>query len=750
MGSRQPEGSTRPSASGDTGDTVIEGEVERITFENAETGFRVLKLAVPGKSERVAVVGSFPAVGVGARLRVRGTLITDKKHGEQLRAESVTELAPSTLVGIERYLGSGMIKGVGQRYAQRIVAAFGLDTLRVLEEAPEKLALVEGLGKKRIEGIVRAWQEQRSIREVMVFLQAHGASPALAARIFRRYGPGAVNVVANDPYRLAIDVWGIGFLTADRIASELGVARDSPQRMQAGVLQTLRDLTLAGHVYVGEEELVARAARMLELDDSEHPRILLAVASLEGGHHVVIESVHETRIVYPSALHAAEERLASRLGEVSRSQAPPLSGADRAIAEFEAKAQVVLAPEQRDAVERAASSPLLVVTGGPGVGKTTIVRAILAVLDRAGLEVRLAAPTGRAAKRLRETTGREASTLHRLLEFDPKTAKFKRDRSNPIDGAALVVDETSMVDLPMADALLQALPAGMRLILVGDVDQLASVGPGAVLRDIISADGIPCVRLTRIFRQASASLIITNAHRINAGEPPLVPEAGANTDFFYIERTTPEAAQKTIVELVTRRIPRRFGLDPVRDIQVLTPMHRGAAGSLALNEALQGVLNPVGPAIQRGGRTFRVGDKVMQLRNDYDRNVWNGDVGVVASIDREEESLVVSYDGTEPGGAVAREVPYDGASLDELTLAYACTIHKSQGSEYPAVVIPLLTAHFVMLSKNLLYTAVTRGKRLVVLVADSRAVALALAADRKDERRTRLGSRLAACLGPRA
>ncbi len=735
-----------------TGETVVEGEVERITFENVETGFRVVKLVVEGKSERLTVVGTFPAVGVGSRLRVRGSLVTDPKHGEQLRAANVTELAPSTLLGLERYLGSGMIKGVGPRYAQRIVSAFGLETLRVLEENPERLAEVEGLGKKRIEGIVHAWQEQRSIREVMVFLQAHGASPALAARIFKRYGPGAVNVVANDPYRLAIDVWGVGFVTADRIASALGVARDSPQRMQAGVLQTLRDLTDAGHVYVGEEELITRAGRMLDGSvGSSSPevgegRIFHAVSALEAGRHVTVETVHGARLVYTAGLHAAEVRLAARLAEIASAEARPLSGADRAIADFEERAHVALAPEQRHAVEQAATSPLLVVTGGPGVGKTTIVRAILAVLDRAGLDVRLAAPTGRAAKRLKEATGREASTLHRLLEFEPKSAKFKRDRQNPIEGGALVIDETSMVDLPMADALLQAIPRGMRLILVGDVDQLASVGPGAVLRDVISADWIPCVRLTRIFRQATKSLIVTNAHRINAGEAPIVPEAGTDTDFFFIERTTAEAAQKTIVELVARRIPHRFGLDPVRDIQVLTPMHRGAAGAVALNEALQAVLNPVGPSIQRGSRTFRSGDKVMQLRNDYDRNVWNGDVGVVASIDGEEGSLVVSYDGGEK--APAREVPYDGSSLDELTLAYACTIHKSQGSEYPAVVIPLLTAHFVMLSKNLLYTAVTRGKRLVVLVADSRAVTLALAADRKDERRTRLGPRLRALSPP--
>jgi exodeoxyribonuclease V alpha subunit len=442
-------------------------------------------------------------------------------------------------------------------------------------------------------------------------------------------------------------------------------------------------------------------------------------------------------VVYATQMHQAELRLARRLGELATAPARSLDGAARAIQEFEQRAGVELAPEQRSAVDEAARRQVLVVTGGPGVGKTTIVRAILAVLARAKVEVRLAAPTGRAAKRMSEATGQSAMTLHRMLEFEPKTQSFKRNRHSPLEAGAVVVDEASMLDLPMADALTDAIAPGTRLILVGDVDQLESVGPGAVLRDVIASGAVPCVRLRQIFRQAARSLIVTNAHRINEGEPPLAPAEGANADFFIVERRDPERARATILELVTTRIPQRFGLDPTRDVQVLTPMNRGPVGALALNEALQAALNPGhggGDAYVRGTRTYRTGDKVMQLRNDYDRNVFNGDVGFVSSIDPEEGTLVVRFE--------EREVAYDASDLDELTLAYACTVHKSQGSEYPAVVIPLLTTHFVMLSKNLLYTAVTRGKRLVVLVADPRAVELALSRGRREERRTRLAERL--------
>lgn len=744
-------------------EVAIEGEVERVTYENRDTGFRVVKVAVPGRKDRVALVGVFPAVSVGARVRARGTIEVDKNHGEQLRATSVTEIAPTTLAGIEKYLGSGMIKGIGQVTAERIVARFGLDTLKVLDEQPHRLREVPGLGPSRADALATAWQEQRAIRDVMVFLQAHGASPHLATRIWKRYGPKAATIVSTDPYRLAVDVWGIGFRTADRIASSLGVAKDSPVRMQAAVLQGLRDATEQGHCYVVGEDLVGRAARLLggdaqdpaPPDASELSRIEEGLASLVRAGMVVaeregsLERAHVEALrraaIYDVTMHETEKRLAARLGALARMEGDALPGFEEAVARFEKETGTQLAPEQRLAVERAARCPLLVVTGGPGVGKTTIVKAILSVFDRARVPTRLAAPTGRAAKRMSEATGREAATLHRLLEFDPKSGAFKRDAKHPLDAGAIVVDESSMVDVWMADALTQAVANGARLVLVGDVDQLPSVGPGSFLRDAIASGIVPYVRLLKIFRQAEKSLIVQNAHRINAGEAPIVPPPGdTSADFFVVDKRDPDEARKIILELVTRRIPRRFGLDPVRDIQVLTPMNRGPAGTQLLNEELQAALNPNAPGMVRGRTTFRIGDKVMQLKNDYDRNVWNGDVGVVAKVDEEEGALVVRF---EEKDEEAREVTYDGSSLDELALAYACTIHKSQGSEYPAVVIPLLTTHYVMLSKNLLYTAVTRGKRVVVLVADPRALRLSLAEDRREHRLTKLAVRLSEACG---
>jgi len=718
-----------------SGDVTLEGEVARVTYSDGQSGFQVIKVAVDGRGDPVTVVGTFPPVAVGGRVRARGAWTVDKRHGEQLRAETVTELLPSTLVGVERYLGSGLVKGVGAGYARRIVAHFGMDTLRVLDEQPERLDEVEGLGQKRRESIRRAWSDQRAVREIMVFLQAHGASPALASRIHKRYGADAVRVVSAEPYRLAIEVWGVGFKTADRIAQGLGITRDSPARIQAGVLQTLHDITERGHACATADELVGRATAMLELGehDAEAP-LRRAIDALVLGGYVVRERTDEGDLVFTPRMHAAEVRLAERLSRLAASSARRLEGAEAAIAAFERESQVELAPEQRRAVTQATAEQVLVVTGGPGVGKTTIVRAILTVLERERLTVRLAAPTGRAAKRLAESTGREAATLHRLLEFDPKRAVFKRDASAPLAADALIVDEASMIDVAMADALGQALAPGTRLVLVGDVDQLPSVGPGAFLRDVIASGVVSTVRLSRIFRQAKESSIVENAHRIQAGEPPIASQ-DPSSDFFAVDRRDPEAAQTTIVDLVTKRIPRAFGLDPFTDIQVLTPMHRGAAGSIALNEALQAALNPTGPALVRGARTLRLGDKVMQLKNDYDRDVWNGDVGRIIAVDQEEETLRVRYDDD-------RDVSYEAAALDELALAYACSVHKSQGSEYPAVVLALLTSHFVMLSKNLFYTAVTRGKRLVVLVADPRAVRTALADDRRGERRTRLEWRL--------
>lgn len=718
----------------------VEGEVERITFENRETGFRVVKIAPEGKRDRLTVVGTFPELAVGARIRVSGTYVEDRRHGTQLRAESVTELAQNTLVGISRYLGSGLIKGIGEKYAERIVASFGMDTLRILDEEPQRLAEVEGLGRRRAETIASAWQEQKALRDVMVFLQSHGASPQLAQRIFKRYGAAAKHVVASDPYRLALEVHGVGFKTADRIAAELGVAKDSPTRVQAGILQVLHDAAEAGHVCVPEGVLFERAATLLGLDALAYASTFVhATLALVLGRHVVRDMFSGVPQVYAFHLHAAEVRLAGRLRDLCMARVPPLRDLDTKLTAFEHRTDVTLAPEQRDAVLALETAAVLVVTGGPGVGKTTVVRALISMLEEAKLVVRLAAPTGRAAKRMTEATHRPASTLHRLLEFEPKSGRFLRHADHPIEGHAVIVDESSMIDLPMADALAQAIAPGTRLVFVGDVDQLPSVGPGAVLNDVLRSGLVTTVRLTRIYRQARESLVVTNAHRIHDG---LMPIVGApddeRADFFMVERRDPEAAQKTIVELVAQRIPRRFGMDPVRDIQVLTPMHRGPAGSAALNDSLQNALNPSGPALARGERVIRLGDKVMQHRNNYEKNVWNGDIGVVSDLDAEEETLTVSFDD-------GRQVRYELRELDEISLAYASTIHKSQGSEYPAVVLSLMTSHFVMLSKNLLYTAVTRAKRLVVLVCDKRALEMALANDvqgRGEERWTWLAARL--------
>jgi len=746
---------------------AIEGEVERITFENRDSGFRVVKVIVEGRRGPLTIVGVFPQVAVGARVRARGIVEVDRQHGEQLRVSSMTELVPTTLTGIEKYLGSGLVKGIGGRTAQRIVEHFGLETLKVLDEQPHRLDEVHGLGRTRIESLRTAWREQRAIRDVMVFLQAHGASPQLATRIFKRYGPKAVSIVSHDPYRLAMDVWGIGFRTADRIAASMGIANDSMVRMQAALLQALRDATeISGHCYVVAGDLTFRAAKLLLPEASElHAEITeqldRALASLVRGGYVVAERAGElTRAdadalcraaIYDPRMHATETRLARRFAELACANTACLPGVAQAIAEFEKDSGTVLAEEQRHAVDEAARRPLLVITGGPGVGKTTIVKAVLSVFDRARISTRLAAPTGRAAKRMSDATGRDAATLHRLLEFDPKTSSFKRDARKPVDAGAIVVDESSMVDVRMADALAQAVGPGTRLVLVGDVDQLPSVGPGSVLRDAIDSGIVPCVRLFKIFRQAEKSLIVRNAHRINAGELPTVAEAGdGSADFFVIDKRDPDEARKVILELVTRRIPRRFGLDSVRDVQVLTPMNRGPAGTMILNEELQSALNPTGISMMRGRTVFRIGDKVMQLRNDYDRNVWNGDVGVVSSISEGDESLVVRFEDGSSAAGGSRDVVYDGGALDELSLAYATTIHKSQGSEYPAVVIALLTSHFVMLNKNLVYTAVTRGKRLVVLVADARALGLALlprdvdSSSRHERRMTKLSERLRA------
>ncbi len=710
---------------------TLTGEVERVTFENEATSFRVIRIgSVEGAGARRALpaVGTFPAVGPGTRVRVTGDFVQDAKFGEQFRVETLIPIAPSTLVGLEKYLGSGLIQGIGPGFAKRIVAAFGMDSLSVLDRSPERLREVSGIGERRIEEIKKTWAAQRAISNIMLLLQSHGASPALAARIFKQYGDQAGNILQAHPYRLALDVRGVGFKTADKMALSLGISGDHPERAQAGVMHELGVLADLGHVVVPRELLVERASSMLAID-GDH--VQAAIEALWAAERVVVENGG----VYLSWLHEAEVSVAQGLARLLSSPGKELAGLAAALAAFETSAKIELAPSQRAAVEAAARHKVVVITGGPGVGKTTIVRAILNVLARSRLRVKLAAPTGRAAKRLTESTGLEATTLHRLLAFDPRQGRFQVDSDTPLEADVVIVDEASMIDVPLGAALIAALPTAARLIVVGDADQLPSVGPGALLRDLIDSGAIPTVRLSEIFRQAGASRIVLNAHRILTGEIPESVDADLpNADFFVVPRRTPEEAAELVRELVVTRIPRRFGFDPKLDIQVLTPMHRGPVGTTALNEMLQNALNPSGPSLESRGQKLRLGDKVMQTRNDYEREAFNGDIGAVSAVDVEARKLTVRFE--------QREVEYDDPGLASLTLAYATSIHKSQGSEYPAVVIPLLTSHFVMLSRNLLYTAVTRAKKLCVLAADPRAIRMALAETRREERMTRLADRL--------
>jgi exodeoxyribonuclease V alpha subunit len=713
---------------------VLSGEVERITYENEETGFRVLRVgSLEGQGARpgsVPVVGTFGAIGPGTRVRITGDFVMDARHGEQFRAEGLVPLSPSTLEGLTRYLGSGLIPGVGPGFARRIVDAFGLKSLDVLDRQPERLREVAGMGERRIEQVRRAWSEQRATSGVMTLLQSHGASAQLAVRIVKHYGERAAAIVEKSPYRLALEVRGIGFKTADRLARSLGIAGDHPERVQAGVLHELEALTSHGHAYAPRSAFAERAAEMLEVA-AEH--VESAVEALWASERVVVEGDR----VFLAWMQRAESELARGIARLAAEPVEPLAGVDVALADFEKRSGLVLAPLQRAAVEAAAANRMTVITGGPGVGKTTIVRAVLNVLERARLRVRLAAPTGRAAKRLLESTGHEATTLHRLLEFEPRTRRFQRDLEKPLEADVVVIDEASMVDVPLAAALVAALPRRARLVVVGDADQLPSVGPGAFLRDLLQSNVARAVRLNEIFRQADRSRIVVNAHKVLAGE---IPESAGkddeNADFFVVSRRDPEEAANTVLELVLERIPKRFGLSPERDVQVLTPMHRGPVGTILVNQRLQEALNPRGRPLPQVGGRLRVGDKVMQMRNDHEREVYNGDLGVIASVDDETGTVHVRF--------AEHEALYEAADLDALVLAYATSIHKSQGSEYPAVVVPLLTTHFVMLSRNLLYTAITRARKLCVVVADPRALRLAVGETRKEDRTTALVERITA------
>ena len=696
---------------------VLAGPVERVTFHNPENGFCVLRTRARGHRELVTVVGHAATVAPGEWITASGEWVNDRTHGQQFKARFIRTAEPSSIEGIEKYLGSGMIRGIGPVYARKLVRAFGEKVFDVIEAEPERLREVTGIGKVRAKRITDAWAEQKVVREIMVFLHSHGVGTARAVRIFRTYGADAVEVMTENPYRLARDIRGIGFVTADAIAMRLGIEKTAMVRVRAGIGHALAEAMDEGHCGLPEEELGPLAAKLLEVP-AELIRTALDLELAEGT--VVSDTVEDTPCIFLSGLHRAERAIAERLMRIAAGNLPwPDIDPDKALPWVERRTGLVLAPGQADAVRTAISSTVSVITGGPGVGKTTIVNAILRILSAKGVDILLCAPTGRAAKRMSEATGFEAKTIHRLLEVDPRTGGFKRDGENRLDCGLLVVDETSMVDVLLMRSLLAAVPDEAALLIVGDVDQLPSVGPGQVLADIIASGAVPVVRLTEVFRQAARSRIVTAAHGINRGAIPDLSRPEGESDFYFVAAEDPETAVSRIVELVKTRIPRRFGLDPVRDIQVLCPMNRGGAGARSLNIELQAALNPAGERkVERFGWTFAPGDKVMQIENDYDKEVYNGDIGLVADVDPDAGELTARFEG--------RDLLYGFGELDALVPAYAATVHKSQGSEYPAVVIPVLTQHYAMLKRNLLYTGVTRGKRLVVLVGQKKAVAIAV------------------------
>ena len=712
---------------------TLEGVLERIVFFNEENSFTVARLQVPGRHDLVTIVGALSLPTPGETLRLRGQWVVDTKFGEQFRVESCLSVLPATIVGIKKYLGSGLVKGIGPIMARRIVDRFGMETFDIIEDSPERLQEVDGIGPIRTGRITRAWQEQKEIREVMVFLQGHEVSPAYAVKIFKVYGDKAISVVKENPYRLALDISGIGFKTADRIARSMGIDPNSQIRAEAGLIYVLSELVDEGHVYYPYEELKEKAAALLEVDRGILDTALAALAEQD---RVLIEERPEARAVYLAPLHVAEANVARRLKTLIESPKQLLQiDVEKAIEWVQGANHIELAETQKQALRKAIGGKVLVLTGGPGTGKTTLVNSLVRILEKKGQRIVLASPTGRAAKRLSEVTGREAKTIHRLLEYSPSEGGFKRNEDNPLDADLVVIDEASMVDILLMNHLLKATPPTATLLLVGDVDQLPSVGPGNVLKDIIASGCVETVILTEIFRQAQESLIIVNAHRVNRGEfPELKRQQGRRADFYFVERNTPEEVLGVIKELCAKRLPRAFQLSPLDDIQVMTPMHRGTVGVANLNAELQALLNPEGKVITRGGRLFRTNDKVMQIRNNYEKEVFNGDIGRIVGIDLQEQKVLVKFED--------RVVSYEWSDLDELVLAYAISIHKSQGSEYPAVVVPLLSQHYIMLQRNLLYTAITRAKRLVVLVGSKRAVAIAVRNNKVQHRYTNLAVRL--------
>ena len=712
----------------------LAGSVERVTFHSEESGFCVLRAKVKGERELITVIGSAASITPGEYIECIGAWANDRTHGLQFKANQLKVVPPTTLEGIEKYLGSGMVKGIGPHFARVLVKAFKGDVFTVIETEPEKLLTLPGIGKTRMEKVTSAWSEQKFIREIMVFLQSHGIGTGRAVRIYKTYHEESIIKVTENPYRLALDIHGIGFKTADNLAQSLGIAPDSLIRAQAGVRHVLQEISGNGHCAASWDTLIEEASKLLEISN---PILEEAINAEIAEENLIREDINGISCLFLAPLHRAEVGTAASVLRLLRGT-PPWGAIDcgKAIPWVEEKTGLSLSESQREAVLLALSSKMVVITGGPGVGKTTLVNSILLIIRAKNLIVTLCAPTGRAAKRLAESTGLEAKTIHRLLEFDPKSFGFKRNRENPLETDLVVIDESSMVDIVLMNKLLGAIPDRTAIMIVGDVDQLPSVGPGSVLGDIIDSDRVPTVRLTEIFRQAASSRIIVNAHRINKGEMPLKSEGPELSDFYFIPAETPEQIHEILLQVVTKRIPSRFGLHPVRDVQVLTPMNRGGLGAHSLNAELQKTLNEKGePKVTRFGTTFAPGDKVIQTVNNYDKEVFNGDIGQITEIDIEEGLLNVEYDG--------KTVEYEFGELDEVSLAYATSIHKSQGSEYPAVVIPLAMQHYTLLERNLIYTAVTRGKKLVTIIGQPKALAMAVKNQKSNRRLTKLANRIA-------
>ncbi len=709
---------------------ILKGAVRRVVYRSEETGYCVCGVIPRGKLEKneVMIVGNAPTVVEGETIEAEGRWTHHAKHGRQFLATRIECHAPVTTEGIKRYLASGMIKGIRAGLAERLVAAFGSRTLEVIDKESVRLQEVEGIGATRREMIKESWREQKAIRDIMVFFQSHEVGTACAMRIYKQYGEHAITVVRENPYRLCYEVWGIGFKTADRVALSLGVPPHSQNRARAGILYILQTMSEEGHCFCPREDLIPAAEQMLEI-----PGEILKEAILHGVEDRTL--VDERGNVYLSPLYQAETGVAETLERLVKTKVsyPPID-LDKAITWAEGRMGFGFAVAQRSALEMALSQKVSIITGGPGVGKTTIVRALVDIYDARKLDICLAAPTGRASKRMEESTGLPAKTLHRLMKYTPGTNRFEHGPGNPIEGEVFILDEVSMIDIQLMNSFLGALPPTATLVLVGDADQLPSVGPGNVLRDMIDSGVIPLTILETIFRQEAQSWIVRNAHRVNSGLPFEFPENGGQPDFFFIESDTPEDVIAKMLELVSSRIPKKFHFDPMTEVQVLTPLRRNQLGSENLNTILQQTLNPGGIVIRRFGREYREGDRVLQIRNNYDKDVYNGDIGQIDVVDLDAQEVVVNYDG--------RRVVYSAEDLDELDLAYACSVHKSQGSEYPAVVLLMTTQHFKLLQRNLLYTAMTRGRKLVCLIGSKKAVHMAISNNHVSFRRTALKDRL--------